>query len=87
MPQPVDLSFGGRPGTVVFHRPSDGAEVGSCVGPGSDGRCPRALGGQVPCAGCILSLPLAVRGARDWHVPEGYRTCFLGGYDVYRQAG
>jgi len=31
-------------------------------------------------------LPLVIRGSWAWHIPTGYRTCFMGSYDVCRQA-
>jgi|GEM_PF-6384741 len=87
VPHATDGGLSGRPGEVVIRRLKDGLEVGSCHGPDSGGRCPRmTAGGTVPCAGAVIALPRAVRGSLEWHIPSGYRTCMLGGYDAFRQA-
>lgn len=71
-----------------IHRLSDGAEVGTCAGPTKDGRCPRpAADGTVPCAGHVLVLPLAVRGTPQWRIPEGWKGCLAGSYDVFCAPG
>ena len=85
-PHPIDMPLAGRTGGIVICRLSDGAEVGTCQGPNHAGKCPRPLDdGTVPCAGSALVLPLLIRGSREWHIPAGYRACFMGSYDVYRQ--
>ena len=85
-PRPSDKPLAGRAGEVVICRLSDGAEVGHCQGPDHAGKCPRPLAdGSVPCAGFLLALPVSLRGSLEWHIPAGYRACFLGSYDVYRQ--
>lgn len=85
-PRPSDMPLVGRTREVAICRLSDGLEVGHCRGPNHSGRCPRPLDdGSVPCAGCLLALPLPIRGRREWHIPAGYRACLLGSYDVYRQ--
>lgn len=84
-PQPSDRALPGRPGAIAMYSLANGRELGHCQGPDAEGRCPRPLAdGSVPCAGCLLALPMAVRGSREWHVPNGYRACLVGGYAVYR---
>jgi hypothetical protein len=85
-PHATDMPLPSRRGEVVIYRASDGAEVDRCQGPDYMGGCPRPqAGGVVPCAGCLLALPVVVRGSRGWHIPAAYQTCILGGYDIYRQ--
>lgn len=84
-PRPADLSLPRRPAAITMYSRA-GAELASCTGPDHSGRCPRTpAGGQVPCAGLVLSLPRPVGGSTEWHVPSGYRACMLGSYDVFRQ--
>jgi hypothetical protein len=85
-PQPADLSLPRYPRAIAICRLSDGAEIGSCNGPDRAGRCPRAAAdGTVPCAGSILSLPRPVRGSGEWHIPNGYKACLVGSYQVFQQ--
>ena len=86
-PYPADVALEGTRGRVTLYN-ARGVQVETCHGPDSAGRCPRPLAdGSVPCAGCLLALPAAVQGSRQWHIPEGYRACMLGSYGAYRQAG
>jgi hypothetical protein len=85
-PQPSDMCQPRYPRAIAVCRPSDGAEVGRCIGPDLAGQCPAALAdGTVPCSGSVLSLPRPIRGSTEWHIPSGYRTCLLGSYEVFRQ--
>ncbi|MGA7910743.1 MAG: hypothetical protein WCC30_04255 [Candidatus Dormiibacterota bacterium] len=85
-PRPADISLPFRPGAITMYSRARRLEVASCSGPDHAGRCPRTpAGGQVPCAGLVLSLPRPVGGSTEWHVPSGYRACMLGSYDVFRQ--
>jgi hypothetical protein len=85
-PQPADMNLPWHPGAIAIYRFSDGAEIGGCSGPDHAGKCPQALAdGTVPCAGCVLALPLPIRGSAEWHIPLGYRTCLPGSYEVFRQ--
>lgn len=86
VPQPTDMDMPGLAGAIAVYRVSDGAQTGACQGPDAAGKCPRLLAdGTVPCAGHMLSLPVRVRGSRDWQIPAGYQSCLVGSYEVFRQ--
>ena len=86
LPQPVDMNLPKLPGRIGVFRLSDGVEIRGCSGPDHDGKCPGLLAdGTVPCAGLMLSLPMSIRGSREWHIPIGQQTCLVGSYDVFRQ--
>jgi len=85
-PQPADLRLPGRPDAITVYRQAAQAPAAFCKGPDARGGCPIAKAdGTVPCAGCTLVLPVAVRGSRDWHIPPGYRSCLVGSYGALRQ--
>lgn len=77
----------GDPHRIRVYRASDWSEVGTCAGATRDGRCsqPQEDGG-VPCAGCVLVLPMAVEGSVQWRIPSTYRGCFPGTYAAYSRA-
>ena len=84
-PYAADLGLVGRRDRIAIYDRS-GAQVETCKGPDAKGRCPRPLAdGSVPCAGCVLALPVPVEGSRQWHIPAGYRACVVGSYGVYRR--
>jgi hypothetical protein len=85
-PQPADMNLPRHSRAITVCRISDGAKIDACSGPDSAGRCPRTLAnGTVPCAGSMLSLPLPIRGSREWHIPAGYQSCLVGSYAAFRQ--
>jgi hypothetical protein len=85
-PQPADLQLPGSRGRITVYALGETAPKSVCKGPDALGRCPLVkAGGTVPCAGCVLVLPVAVRGSRDWHIPSGYTSCVAGSYGALRQ--
>jgi len=85
-PQPADVRLPGRPDAITVYRQAAQAPAAFCNGPDARGGCPIAnADGTVPCAGCTLVLPVAVRGSRDWTIPAGYRSCLVGSYGALRQ--
>ena len=85
-PQAADLRLAGRPDAITVYRHGATAPAAFCKGPDAKGGCPIAkVDGTVPCAGCTLVLPVAVRGSRDWDIPAGYRTCLVASYGALRQ--
>lgn len=85
IPQPADMALPRRSGAIAISWFSKGAEIGGCIGPDHDGKCPRVLAnGTVPCAGSVISLPRLIRGSAEWHIPSGYQTCLAGSYEVFR---
>ena len=85
-PQPADSHRPGRPDGITVYGVFGSNPKSYCDGPDARGGCPIAhADGTVPCAGCVLVLPVAVRGSRDWHIPPGYRSCVVGSYAALRQ--
>jgi len=85
-PQPADTRLPGRPDAITVYRQSAKSPASFCKGPDAAGGCPIAnADGTVPCSGCTLVLPVAVRGSRDWTIPAGYRACLVGSYGALRQ--
>lgn len=85
-PQPADTRLPGRPDAITVYRQAATAPAAFCKGPDAGGGCPIAKAdGTVPCAGCTLVLPVAVRGSRDWTIPAGYQSCLVGSYGALRQ--
>ena len=85
-PEPVDLRLPSRPDLITVYRAVNSTPEYVCHGPDAAGRCPIAHGdGTVPCAGHTIVLPAAVRGSRDWQIPEGYTSCLVGSYGAFRQ--
>lgn len=83
-PQAVDVHLPGRPDLISVYRAVNSRPDYTCHGPDAHGRCPIAkTDGTVPCSGCTIVLPLAVRGSREWHIPEGSTTCLVGSYGAY----
>lgn len=73
---------------IRVFRASDWKEIGSCAGATGDGRCSQpGEGGSVPCAGCVIVLPMPVEGSVQWHIPASYRGCFPGSYAAYTHSG
>lgn len=85
-PFAVDLNLPSRQGSVNIYAQT-GRQLGACQGPDAKGKCPRPDdSGFVPCSGCVLSLPLPVRGSFEWQIPAHYQSCLLGSYSIFRQA-
>ena len=85
-PQPADSRMPESPDGITVYGLAGGDPKAFCSGPDSKGACPIAhADGVVPCAGCVLVLPVAVRGSRDWHIPAGYTSCIAGTYGALRQ--
>jgi hypothetical protein len=85
-PQPADMTLPRQSGANAISWFSNGKEIGACIGPDHDGKCPRVRAdGTVPCAGSVVSLPRLIRGSAEWQIPFGYRTCLTGSYEVFRQ--
>lgn len=84
-PEAVDLDLPSRPDAVTVYSKS-GRVLDSCAGPDAEGACPRpADDGFVPCSGCVLALPVPIRGSFEWQIPASYRSCLLGSYAVFRR--
>ena len=84
-PVALDMRLPGRVDRITVYRQGAGGPATFCSGPDAHGSCPIAKAdGTVPCAGCSLVLPFAVRGSRDWHIPPGYRSCVVGSYGALR---
>ncbi len=88
VPARAQTPLPGDPRLIRVYRATDWKEMGSCAGATLDGHCahPRE-DGTVPCAGCVIVLPMAVEGSVQWHIPDGYRTCFAAGFAEYCRAG
>jgi hypothetical protein len=85
-PEPVDLRLPSRPDLITVYRAVNAKPEYVCHGPDATGGCPIAhADGTVPCAGHTIVLPAAIRGSRDWQIPNGYTTCLAGSYGVFRQ--
>ena len=83
-PAPAQTPLPGDPRMIRVYRESDWQEISRCHGATADGRCTHPIeDGTVPCAGCVLVLPEAIRGSVQWHIPAGYRGCFVGSYTAY----
>ncbi len=86
VPHAVDLNLRSTKDGVTIYSLA-GREIGSCKGPDTAGRCPRVdAAGPVPCSGCVLALPLAIRGSFEWEIPSAYGTCLLGSYAAFRRS-
>lgn len=86
-PEAVDLDLSSQAGAVTIYSAA-GRHVSSCAGPDRRGRCPRPdEEGTVPCSGCVLALPRPIRGSFEWQIPARYKSCLLGSYASFRQAG
>ena len=85
-PQAVDLHLPGRADLITVYRAVNARPESTCHGPDARGRCPIARAdGTVPCSGCTIVLPMAVRGSREWRIPEASTTCLAGSYGAFRQ--
>lgn len=63
-----------------------GRRIDACIGPNASGKCPHPNEeGVVPCSGCILAVPMEIRGSFEWEIPANYRSCLLGSYAIFRQ--
>ena len=83
-PFPIDLTLASRRNAITVYNAA-GSELATCPGPDAGGKCCRPLAnGTVPCAGCLLALPLPIRGSFEWQIPSGYQACLVGSYDVFR---
>jgi hypothetical protein len=86
-PTVIDIALPTRRNAVTIYS-LQGREIATCAGPDAAGKCPRPLeDGSVPCSGCLLALPRRIRGSFEWQIPSGYRSCLLGSYATFRQAG
>ena len=83
-PVAADLELPSRATSVGIYYLA-GRRIDACVGPDASGKCPHPdPNGVVPCSGCMLALPVEIRGSFEWEIPANYRSCLLGSYATFR---